>query len=65
MSGYGAGYTNWCSADAYGWCKKIVPIVTILTFYINFWRIILYIGIIILIEKNLYTFQFLSCQVYI
>ena len=42
MSGYGAGILIGVVLMPMVGVKKIVPIVTILTFYINFWRIILY-----------------------
>jgi uncharacterized membrane protein YfcA len=42
MSGYGAGILIGVVLIPMVGIKKIIPIVTILTFYINFWRIILY-----------------------
>ena len=42
MSGYGAGILIGVVLMPMVGVKKIVPIVTILTFYINIWRIILY-----------------------
>ncbi len=42
MSGYGAGILIGVVLMPMVGIKKIIPIVTVLTFYINFWRIILY-----------------------
>ena len=42
MSGYGAGILIGVVLIPMVGVKKIIPIITVLTFYINFWRIILY-----------------------